>query len=153
MKSEWPEPTGAKEEEPPGYSSDNSEDNMTDVKQVFVRKISNAVGSLRITVQVNGKFNLNACADTGTTASIVSHDFVREHKLRLFPATERIFAANGDRMRCKGRTPLKLQFEGINTPVLALVSSDLKRELLIAEKDLKAIRTLTRTLPLRAAPR
>ena len=147
VKSEGPEPTGAKEEEPPGYSSDNSEDNTTDVKQVFVRKISDAVGSSRITVQVNGKFNLNACADTGTTASIISHDFVREHKLRLFPATERIFAANGDRMRCEGRTPLKLQFEGINTPVLALVSSDLKRELLIAEKDLKAMRILHDRFP------
>ena len=118
----------AAEEELPEYTSENEDEEDTTVKRILIRKVEGS--SSRMVVKVNGRFEQVACADTGTMATILSHDVAKHHGLRLFAAKERIFAANGERMKCEGRTPLKLEYGGLITPVLALISSDLKNEML-----------------------
>ena len=138
-------PSVAAEEELPEYFSGNEDEEDVTVKRVLIRRIEGS--SSRMIVRVNGDFDQVACADTGTMATILSHNVARRHGLRLFAAKERIFAANGERMKCEGRTPLKLEYGGLVTPVLALVSSDLRNEMLISEKDLKAMKILPKQFP------
>ena len=71
----------------------------------------------------------------------------REHNLKIYKAKERLFAANGERMACEGRTPLKIEYQGITTPVMALVSSAMKNDMLISWEDLQKMQVLPRSFP------
>ena len=99
---------------PPEYDSE-TEQKPTDVttRNVMVRQVPPG-GNLtpRIQVLINDTIQMAACADTGTNRTIISHNMVRKHGLKMYRANERLLAANGERMSCEGKVPLKVQFQG-----------------------------------------
>ena len=96
---------------------------------------------------INDTIPMAACANTGTTRTIISHDVVRKHWLKIFRANERLFVANGERMSCEGKVPLKIQFQGKMTAIMALVSSSMKDEMLISMEDLMSMQILPDSFP------
>ena len=129
---------------------EQSDEDDVESNRVLVRVCKTSKDSPRINVTVSGSganFDFKACADTGTSRSIIGYDIAKVHGLRIYPAKERIFAANGERMNCEGRTPLGISFRGITTPVMALVSSNMSQDLLISMGDLKKMKVLPKEFP------
>ena len=98
-------------------------------------------------VLINDTFFMDACADTGTSRTILSYVMVKKYGLKLYTARERLFAANGERMHCEGRTPHKIDFGRKSTRILALVTSALKHEMLISLDNLKKMQILPESFP------
>ena len=134
---------------PPEYDLETDQkptDNST--RSVTIRQIILEGGlTPRIRVMVNGTIPIAACADTGTTKTIISYNIIKQNRLKIYRANERLFAANGERMLCEGKVPLKLYFQGIMTPVMALVSSSMKDEMLVSMADLKRMNILPESFP------
>ena len=85
--------------------------------------------------------------DTGTTRTIISSNLTAKNRLKLYPAREKLFAANGEVMKCEGRTPIKLKCQGITMPVMALVTSAMVNEMFISMGDLKKMKILPASFP------
>ena len=141
-------------EAPPEYRSDDDSDKddkaeKGTVNQVIIRQcnITSDQTTPRMNVRINELFSMNACADTGTTRSIISKDVCVKHGLKIYKARERLFAANGERMACEGRTPLRLKYHGFTTPIMALVSSSMTNDMLISWKDLREMQVLPSSFP------
>ena len=127
------------QEAPPEYTSDEDRDKETEdqVNRVTIRHVRSWMTTPRVTIEVNKRFKMQTCADTGTTKIIISQDTCLRHGLRIYRAKERLFATNGERMACEGKTPLKIEYQGITTAVMALVSSAMKNDMLISREDLR----------------
>ena len=133
---------------PPGYTSDKEDSKASaDVKKVVIHRIEGDADPARVQVQINGGRTFKACADTGTTRTIISSDLAAKNRLKLYPAREKLFAAKGEVMKCEGRTPIKLKCQGITTPVMALVTSAMVNEMLISMGDLKRMKILPASFP------
>ena len=98
-------------------------------------------------MRVNDSFFMNGCADTGTSRTILSYDTAKKIGLRIYPAKEVVFAANGERMHCEGCTPLKIDFGKKTTRISALVTSTMNNEMLISMDDLKKMQILPKSFP------
>ena len=145
--------TEAKEEQedpPPKYESEE-EEAEEEVEGAIARivKIRHIPDphTPRVDIKVNGRFWMTACADTGTTKTIISYDIAKLYGLKLYKASEILLAANGEIMKCEGKTPLKLAFQGMITNVMALVTSSMKNEMLISMNDLKKMKILPDDFP------
>ena len=136
-------------DEPPEYTSDDEDKGAGSdtVKRVTIRHIKGDPSTPRMKVTINALFQMNACADTGTTRTIISLDTCRRQGLKIYKARERLFAANGERMACEGRTPLQIGYQGTTTKVMALVSSAMTNDMLISWKDLQSMRVLPQSFP------
>ena len=101
----------------------------------------------RMRVLINDTFFMAACADTGTSRTILIYDMAKKYGLKLYTARERLFAANGERMHCEGRTPFKIDFGRKSTRILALVTSAMKHKMLISLDDLEKMQILPESFP------
>ena len=133
--------------DPPENSSDSEGYDEKEVKRILVRQMRDSSTSPRMRVLINDTFFMDACADTGTSRTILSYDMVKKYSLKLYTARERLFAANGERMHCEGRTPLKIDFGRKSTRILALVTSAMKHEMLISLDDMKKMQILPESFP------
>ena len=105
------EPAPEEDDNPPGYATD--EDGLdAKVKRVVIRQITESLSTPRVKILINDLFFVQACADTGTSKSIISQDLVQKYNLKVFKANDRLFAANGERMPCGGRVSLRVSLPG-----------------------------------------
>ena len=139
---DWPEDIGPQEN-----SSDSEGYDEKEVKRIIVRQMRDSSTSPRMKVLINDTFFMDACADTGTSRTILSYDMAKKYGLKLYTSKERLFAANGERMHCEGRTPLKIYVGGKSTRIIALVTSAMKHEMLISLDDMKKMQILPESFP------
>ena len=87
--------------------------------------------------------------DTGANKSIISGKFLRANGITYGANTQgrSISSAGGDRLDCSGVVNLNVFYEGILTPINALVSNDLLKNFLICSHDLTRMRVLPETYP------
>ena len=106
---------------------------------------------LQVSIRQGKKqFDFEATPDTGTTRTLISYDLVQSHHLRISKQqrTSRLFAANGERMRCEGSCQLIFKTSaGWEVNVNALVSSSLDTEVLLSWHDLIALGILSEDFP------
>ena len=128
------------QEAPHEYTSDENHGKETEDQdnRLTIRHIASEMTTHSMTVEINKTFKMQACADTGTTQTIISQDMCLRHGLQIYQVKERLFAGNGERMACKGKTPLKIEYQGITTA--ELVSSVMKNDILISLEDLIMMR-------------
>ena len=131
----------------PEHSSDSEDYDDKEVKRIIVRQMRDSSTSPRMRVLINDTFFMDACADTGTSRTILSYDMAKKYGLKLYTMRERLFAANGERMHCEGRTNLKIDFGRKSTRILALVTSAMKHEMLISLDDMKKMQILPESFP------
>lgn len=98
-------------------------------------------------------FTFPAYPDTGSTRTIVALDVLRRHRVSLSSdRSEELVTANGGSMACEGSVELQATYDGgPSANINALVSSDLKDEILLGWPDLKKLEVVPRGFPCRAA--
>ena len=80
---------------PQGYTLDKEDSKANaDVKRVVVHRIEGDADPTRVQVQINDGGTFKACVDTSTTRTIISSDLAAKNRLKLYPAREKLFAAN-----------------------------------------------------------
>lgn len=97
---------------------------------------------------VNGTtrtFSFGVTPDTGATRSVVARNILSRYNIEPFSSHSRLFAANGEEMQCNGS--VKLRVSKSKHIINALVSSDIKDEILISWHDLQAIGVISQDFP------
>ncbi len=94
-------------------------------------------------------FHFNATPDTGATRSIIAQDVLRHHGISFDTSSSlNLFAANGSHMRCAGTVQLQVLYDGRPEIIVdALVSPDLRNEILLSWHDLLALQVIPVDFP------
>jgi len=85
--------------------------------------------------------------DSGSSRTLIPLELVKKHKWKLNPSEDVIFAANNSVMKNNGQIDILVEFNGCETQIDALVSSDLKNNILIAWFDLVKMDILPKHFP------
>ena len=141
-----------KTETPKAETSEDEEEDHAQTSRVYhrVSQIRNYTRDTpRVKVEVRAakhNFTFKALPDTGATRSIMSLDIANKYNLTIKPTSERLFAADDSRLKCEGS--VKLKVDGVRMHLL--VSSSLKREIIICWHDLVAMDILPADFPSRS---
>ena len=92
-------------------------------------------------------FDFAVTPDTGATRTIIAQDVLRRHRIPYRNIEEKLYAANGTEMKCQGSLNIKVQSEGGQDEVDAIVSSDLHNEILLSWHDLIRLGVLPEDFP------
>ena len=91
-------------------------------------------------------FTFNAIPDTGASKTILSHDLILKHGIPVNTGhSVQLFACNNNEMKCNGMANVKLEFKNVATPVEAIVTSDIKDDILISCQDLIRMNVIPKT--------
>ena len=98
-------------------------------------------------------FSFQAYPDTGATRTIIALNVLQRHHVSLSSdKSEELVTANGGRMVCEGSVVLQATYNGgPEASINAVVSSDLKDEILLGWPDLKRLELVPCGFPCRAA--
>ena len=91
--------------------------------------------------------NAKTLADTGCSRSIIAYRLIKNKIQIKKTPTEKIIAANGSEMDCKGVILVKLRYQGRAFWITPLVSDDLKEDLLLSLMDLKKMGIIPPNFP------
>lgn len=86
--------------------------------------------------------------DTGASRSLVALDILKRYDIPFNPSNnEKLFVANGNQMKCEGSITLFCKYQKIVAKIDAVVSSDLRNEILISWFDLQALKIIPADFP------
>ena len=97
------------------------------------------------------KFNWDVCPDSGATRTLISHQIWEKYiNFGLKPTSSRMITANGQEMACSGQ--ISLQIYSPQAPnnivyVNALVSPDMKKDILLSWQDMISLNILHKNFP------
>ena len=125
----------------PSYSTDSSDDEeihdqvISTIRAVKDYNPHQPSPKLHLAFETTSgqKFTYPVVPDTGATRSIMALNVAREHGVQWDTRTrERLFAANGGIMDCRGAVNLRATLHGVVTRIRCIISADLTDEILIA---------------------
>ena len=89
----------------------------------------------------------NAFPDSGCEQSLISEDLIKSMGLVLENKKKRIEAVDGSVVRCSGSTAIKVEYQGHEAHIRALVTPALKDEVILSKKTLKKLSVLPKDFP------
>ena len=103
---------------------------------------------LNFTAGPGSTFRFRVCPDTGTARTIIGVNVARKYNLKVNPkGRERITAANNEVMHCQGSVLLKASIKDVQVMINALVSQDLRHEILVVWHDLVNLKVIQAGFP------
>ena len=131
------------------------DDQEVEVNTTATINVTKRIGSCptpRILVEISadtGKsFKCMALPDTGSSRTIISADYIRENGMTVHgDRSEKLFCANGEAMKCEGKLQVKISHQSRQAHVDAIVSSSMKKEVLIAWHDLRTLGIIADDFP------
>jgi hypothetical protein len=142
-----------------GEASDDSDAGMDSrVNRIRVARAGPNIPTPQFTMRAHQgipseRFRLTCTPDTGATRTIISADLVDRHQMFTRYTKAQLFSAKeGERMECSRKVELHARAEdgnrsGPSTVIHALVSHDLKNEVLVSWHDLKRMGILPEAFP------
>ena len=95
----------------------------------------------------NAKFQCQALPDTGCTYTLLGLDHVKDNNIQMYPASIKLFAADGEELPIKGAVTIRIKHEGLEIETEALVSSALNKEAVISWQDLQSLEVISKDFP------
>ena len=92
-------------------------------------------------------FEFLVTPDTGATKTVISVSLVEKYKLPMVRTAERMWAANGQQMKCHGEVTLAATCCGGSDDVEAVVTSELDNDILMSWHDLIRLGVLPEDFP------
>ena len=92
-------------------------------------------------------FEYNMLPDSGSERSIIPYRIAKTYGWKFERSNEKITAANNTNLSCDGRIDLLIDFQGITADINALISRDLKNDVIISWHDLKKLEILPKNFP------
>ena len=106
---------------------------------------------LKLCFRKNRKqFNFAVTPDTGATRTIIAKNILDRHAVTFSKTDEKLFNASGSRMACEGSVKFRVShvdFSGPTSTVHALISSDLRDEILLSWHDMMSLGILSPNFP------
>ena len=100
----------------------------------------------------NWSFIFSTFPDTGGCLTLISSDIANEMKIPvdINHATPRLVAVNGKKIRVDGVASIRVEnlCNGVVTRILAVVSPDLKRDIIIGFRQLKKLKVISKSFPI-----
>ena len=128
---------------------------LTEAPHAFVKAIDSSGFEFdnptpRMTIEVlesNTKFECQALPDTGCTKTLLSLDHVLDNDIQIYPASMKLFAADGEEMPIEGAATIRIKHEGLEIETETLVSSALNNEAVISWQDLQSLEVISKDFP------
>ena len=92
-------------------------------------------------------FKFSALADTGSSRTLISENLASRANLDIRRSKVRLSAANGSPISCDGEAHVMITYKGFRTRTLAIITKDLREEVIIGLSELKALKVIPIEFP------
>ena len=131
-----------------------AESKTVKIKRVIVKKVieddcePTPTCKMDFETEKGHKFSKEVLPDTGCAQTIIAKDLVDSKCMEVDQnLKKKIVNASDEQMACEGTVSFGVKFEGVETDVAALVSSDLQDEILIGWRTLQRLGIISQNFP------